>query len=133
MDRDGLTRATIGHVNGNMIIDTHTHLYDPFRDGGTPWPDPDDKVLYQTTRLDRCKAQAVPAGVDGTIVVVRFDGGPSFYRFSKNGRAVYLTPAKGDEAATAVEDPERLHLIGRVVALYRRLDDASILVSTTAH
>ena len=69
MDRDGLTRATIGLVNGNMIIDTHTHLYDPFRDGGTPWPDPDDKVLYQTTRLDRCKGQAVPAGVDGTIVV----------------------------------------------------------------
>jgi hypothetical protein len=44
-----------------------------------------------------------------------------------------LTPTKGDEPATAIEDPEKLHLIGRVVALYRRFDDASIMVSTTAH
>ncbi len=78
-----------------------------------------------------------PASVDelveGTIVVARIEGGPSFYQFSRNGRGVYLTPAKSDAAATVVEDPDRLHLIGRVVALYRRLDDASILVSTTAH
>ncbi|HIF08268.1 MAG TPA: repressor LexA [Gemmatimonadetes bacterium] len=78
-----------------------------------------------------------PASVDelveGTIVVARIEGGPSFYQFSRNGRGVYLTPAKGDAAAPVVEDPDRLHLIGRVVALYRRLDDASILVSTTAH
>ena len=71
--------------------------------------------------------------VDGSIVVARVDGGPSFYEFSKNGRAVYLTPAEGNGPATAIEDPEKLHLIGRVFALYRRFDDASILVSTTAH
>lgn len=52
-----------------MIIDTHTHMYDPFREGGTPWPEPDDKVLYQTTRVDRLKAQAVPVGIGGTVVV----------------------------------------------------------------
>ena len=71
--------------------------------------------------------------VEGTVVVARVKGGPSFYQFSRNGSAVYLTPAGGDEPATAIEDPNNLHLIGRVVALYRRLDDASILVSTTAH
>ena len=71
--------------------------------------------------------------VEGTIVVARVEGGPSFYEFSRNGKAIFLKPAGGDEPATAVEDPERLHLIGRVVALYRRLDGASILVSTTAH
>ncbi len=71
--------------------------------------------------------------VEGAIVVARVEGGPSFYEFSKNGRSVYLTPAKGDGKETVIRDPEELHLIGRVVALYRRLDDASILVSTTAH
>ena len=71
--------------------------------------------------------------VEGSIVVARVDGGPSFYEFSKNGRSVYLRLAEGNGPPTAIEDPEDLHLIGRVVALYRRLDDASILVSTTAH
>ncbi len=71
--------------------------------------------------------------VEGAVVVARLKGGPSFYQFSKNGKELSLTPAGGDEPATAIEDPERLHLIGRVVALYRRFDDASILVSATAH
>ncbi len=71
--------------------------------------------------------------VEGTVVVARIEGGPSFYQFSRNGSAVYLTPPGGDEPATTIEDPDNLHLIGRVVALYRRLDGASILVSTTAH
>jgi len=71
--------------------------------------------------------------VEGAVVVARLEGGPSFYQFSKNGKEVFLTPAGGDEPATAIEDPERLHLIGRLVALYRRFDDASIMVSTTAH
>ena len=70
---------------------------------------------------------------DGTVVVARVDGGPSFYEFSKNGRSVYLTPAKGDGEPTEIEDPKKLHLIGRVVALYRRFDEAAILVNTTAH
>ena len=70
---------------------------------------------------------------DEAIVVARVEGGPSFYEFARNGRGVYLTPVRGGEPATDVEDPSRLQLIGRVVALYRRLDDATILVSTTAH
>jgi len=70
---------------------------------------------------------------EGAVVVARLEGGPSFYQFSKNGKEVFLTPAGGDEPATAIEDPERLHLIGRVVALYRRFDGASILASATAH
>ena len=78
-----------------------------------------------------------PATIDelaeGSIVVARVDDGPSFYEFSKNGHSVFLTPAKGDGEAKAIEDPEKLHLIGRVVALYRRFDDASMLVTTTAH
>ncbi len=52
-----------------MIIDTHIHLYDPFRKGGTPWPEQDDKVLYKRTLPSRCKELAIPAGVTGAIVV----------------------------------------------------------------
>jgi L-fuconolactonase len=51
------------------IIDTHIHIYDPFRTGGAPWPDPKDTVIYKTTRPDRIKERAVPAGVTGAIVV----------------------------------------------------------------
>ena len=76
---------------------------------------------------------AIEELVEGSIVVARIDGGPSFYEFSKNGRSVFLTPAEGNGPPTPIENPEDVHLIGRVVALYRRLDDASILVSTTAH
>jgi repressor LexA len=78
-----------------------------------------------------------PATVDEvaekSIVVARIEGGPSFYEFSRNGRGVYLSPVLEGGPATAVEDPSRLQLIGRVVALHRRMDDATILVSTTAH
>lgn len=76
---------------------------------------------------------AVGELVEGSIVVARVDGGPSFYRFSKNGKGVFLTSPEGDGSPKAIEDPEKLNLIGRVVALYRRLDGASILVSATAH
>ena len=52
-----------------MIIDTHIHLYDPHRSGGAPWPEPDDKAIYMTTLPNRWTERAVPAGVDGAIVV----------------------------------------------------------------
>ena len=71
--------------------------------------------------------------VEGSIVVARVDGGPSFYQFSKNGKGILLTSPEGKSSPKAIDDPEKLHLIGRVVALYRRLDGASILVSATAH
>ncbi len=51
-----------------MIVDTHIHLYDPFREGGAPWPEPDDEI-YLTTRADRWLERAIPSGVDGAIVV----------------------------------------------------------------
>ena len=68
-----------------------------------------------------------------SIVVALIKGAPSFYEFSCNGRGVDLTPVRGGGQVTALEDPSQLQLIGRVVALYRRMDDAPIVVSTTAH
>lgn len=52
-----------------MIIDTHTHLYDPSRPQGVPWPRPEEKALYRTVLPEHVKAVAVPEGVTGTVVV----------------------------------------------------------------
>ncbi len=52
-----------------MIIDTHTHFYDPTRPAGVPWPDPNDDVLYRPVYPEHHKALAIPEGVTGTVVV----------------------------------------------------------------
>lgn len=52
-----------------MILDTHTHFYDPTRPEGVPWPNPNDELLYRTVMPDDYKKLAVPEGVTGTVVV----------------------------------------------------------------
>jgi len=52
-----------------MIIDTHTHFYDPARPQGVPWPSKEDEVLYRTVLPGHYKALAIPQGVTGTVVV----------------------------------------------------------------
>ncbi len=52
-----------------MIIDTHTHFYDPTRPEGVPWPNPNDELLYRKVMPDDYKKLAVPEGVTGTVVV----------------------------------------------------------------
>lgn len=52
-----------------MIVDTHTHFYDPTRPEGVPWPNPNDEVLYRRVLPEDYKALAVPQGVSGTVVV----------------------------------------------------------------
>ena len=52
-----------------MIIDTHTHFYDPTRPEGVPWPNPNDDLLYRKVMPDDYKKLAVPEGVTGTVVV----------------------------------------------------------------
>ena len=56
-----------------MIIDTHTHFYDPTRPDGVPWPPADNELLYRTVLPDHCKALAQPEGVVGTVVVEASD------------------------------------------------------------
>ena len=51
------------------VIDTHIHLYDPFRPEGTPWPRKDNKVLYQTSLPARYRPIAEPLGIVGAIEV----------------------------------------------------------------
>ncbi|MEW6356127.1 MAG: amidohydrolase family protein [Planctomycetota bacterium] len=52
-----------------MIIDAHTHFYDPSRPQGIPWPKPNDKVLYRTVLPNHFKEAAAAQGVTGTVVV----------------------------------------------------------------
>jgi len=52
-----------------MIVDTHTHFYDPSRPQGVPWPSPDSELLYRTVLPEHFKALAGPEGVTGTVVV----------------------------------------------------------------
>src|SRR5579859_409738 len=51
------------------IIDTHIHLFDPTRPQGVPWPNKDNKVLYQPALPDRYRKIAVPLGITGAIEV----------------------------------------------------------------
>ena len=52
-----------------MIIDTHTHFYDPSRPQGVPWPGPDSGQLYRTVLPKHYRAVAESEGVTGTVVV----------------------------------------------------------------
>ena len=51
-----------------MIIDTHTHFYDPFRPQGVPWPTQKDELIYRTVLPEHHRSIAEPAGVIGTVV-----------------------------------------------------------------
>jgi L-fuconolactonase len=52
-----------------MIVDTHTHFYDPTRPQGVPWPSADNDLLYRPVYPSAYKALAIPEGVSGTVVV----------------------------------------------------------------
>jgi L-fuconolactonase len=51
-----------------MIIDTHTHFYDPGRPAGVPWPNA-DSPLYRRVLPADLSAVAGGCGVTGTVVV----------------------------------------------------------------
>ena len=53
----------------SMIIDTHTHFYDPTRSQGVPWPPKNDKLLYRTVLPKDYQALRKPQPVNGTVVV----------------------------------------------------------------
>lgn len=52
-----------------MIIDTHTHFYDPSRPQGVPWPPADSELLYRTVLPEHHRSLAEPEGVTGTVAV----------------------------------------------------------------
>ena len=52
-----------------MIIDTHTHFYDPRRPEGIPWPGEDNELLYRPVLPEHHRALSEAEGVTGTVVV----------------------------------------------------------------
>src|SRR5262249_17072622 len=52
-----------------VLIDTHTHFYDPTRPQGVPWPPKDDKLLFRRVLPEHFKTLTRPHGVTGTVVV----------------------------------------------------------------
>ena len=51
------------------VIDSHIHLYDPFRPQGVPWPPKTNKALYKTSLPAQYRSIARPLGVVGAIEV----------------------------------------------------------------
>jgi L-fuconolactonase len=51
------------------VIDTHIHLYDPFRPEGTPWPQKNNAVLMKTSLPSRYRPIAEPLGIVGAIEI----------------------------------------------------------------
>lgn len=70
---------------------------------------------------------------DGDLAVVRLGEGPGLFRLARNGSGVTLEGSAGGNGTVHVDDPDSLTVNGRVVAIYRRLDDAGIPTSPTAH
>ncbi len=56
-------------VEAMPVIDTHIHLYDPQRPQGVPWPNPENKRLYQTSLPARYRPIARPLGIVGAIEI----------------------------------------------------------------
>lgn len=54
---------------GGVILDTHTHFYDPRRPGGVPWPPEADPILYRPVLPQEYRQLVEPLGVKGTVVV----------------------------------------------------------------
>jgi predicted TIM-barrel fold metal-dependent hydrolase len=52
-----------------VVVDAHTHFYDPARAQGVPWPPRDDKLLYRTVLPKDYRSLPVPKPVMGTVVV----------------------------------------------------------------
>ncbi len=52
-----------------VVVDTHTHFYDPRRAEGVPWPPANDRLLYRTVLPADYRALPVPRPVTATVVV----------------------------------------------------------------
>jgi predicted TIM-barrel fold metal-dependent hydrolase len=61
--------AAVAPAKTIPVIDSHIHLFDPFRPQGVPWPSKENKVLYQTALPARYRPIAQPLGIVGAIEV----------------------------------------------------------------
>ena len=59
-------------ANAMPVIDTHIHLFDPFRPGGVTYPsknNPAHAVMYKTSKPARYRPIAEPLGIVGAIEI----------------------------------------------------------------
>ncbi len=59
---------------------------------------------------------------DGAVVAARVDGRSGFHRVERNGRGTYLKPLNAAQRDATLDDAG-VTLLGRVTALYRRMDE----------
>ena len=70
---------------------------------------------------------------DGVVVAARVGESPAYYQYVTNGKgAATLKPLAGGEQPTHVEDPASISLLGRVAAVYRKMDGRAP-VNVTPH
>lgn len=85
-----------------------------------------DYVLIEPVEMDEVD--------DGAVVAARPGGGaPGFHRVTRNGRGVYVQSLRGGATPELVEDPSTLGLVGRVGAIFRRMEQPGGSPSLTAH
>jgi len=70
---------------------------------------------------------------DGAIVVARTGEGSRFHRLMRNGQGIHLEPLRPGGETQLVQDLERLEILGRVAAFYRRLDESVGGLNLTHH
>lgn len=59
---------------------------------------------------------------EGALVAARVEGRATYYRVGRQGSSLSLYPLGGRGESIVVEDPQTLVVLGRVVAMFRRLD-----------
>ncbi len=70
---------------------------------------------------------------DGTVVVVQVGNGSWFHRLTRNGTGIRLESLRPGGEKVVVEEGQRLHLLGRVTAFYRRMEDSAGGLNLTHH
>lgn len=80
--------------------------------------------------VEPVKAEAL---ADGDVVVLQTGERVGFQRVSRNGRGLALQALRAGGELTLVDDPFALALLGKVSALFRRLEGEVAQVSLTAH
>lgn len=57
-------------IEGSIpVIDTHVHLFDPTRPQGVPWPDKNNKILYQPALPERLRRVSQGLNVVGAVEI----------------------------------------------------------------
>ncbi len=84
-----------------------------------------DFVLVEPISIDEVQ--------DGSVVVAHVGTGAPFHRFTRNGSGILLESLSPGGESTVVEDPDRLQLMGRVTAFYRRMDESIGALNLTHH